>query len=441
MKKIYLQKSLIIKFIFYILLKNTIQQELCSKDISCDNCQRCIITLGTESSCKYGNLFCKQEDSIYYLSELKSSYINYFNQNLEAANICGRQYIDINSKEFKKNIKIGKDDYLFLKTNSLHCNYDINNELFNDNHNDIYISLLLSNNNSIIHQILSFTIYFHFGNINNYFNENDIRNNKKLIKLNNIQMSYIMIDFDKIFIENEFEDLIIEIYITKNKNFNENENLPPAEKSDDQKKNKIYYVLFAGLAAIIILLIIVIKNCMKRRLYVNRDNNSNRLNNLNREDIIIHRNDNNNIIDNKKKIELLFNTQFYPIKYNKNMLGEENINCSICLENFKEGKSIIILTPCSHIFHFECLKKWGNESIEHFKCPNCNYDFLKEEENLVIKIDKKYDNNITNANNINYNDNYNYNNYNYNISSTTNRNFNREVLRSNNILSLNNNIV
>ena len=427
MKIINLQKSLILKIIFYILLKNTIQQELCSKDINCDNCQRCLIIEGTDSSCKYGNIFCKQQDSIYFLSELKSSYINYFNQNSEAANLCGTQNIIINTKGSKKIIVIGKNNYLFLKTNSLHCNYDINNALFQDYQYDVYISFLLS---SSINNILSFTIYFHFGNSNYYIIENDIRNKEKLIKLNGIRSFSIMIDFDKINNENEIEEtLIIEIYINKNK-FDYNENIPQHEESGNSKKFKIYIVIFGGVVALIILLIIVIKNCMKRRLYLNRD----RTNNINREDIIIHRN-NNNVIDNREKIQSLFKTKLYPMKYSNNILGKEDINCSICIEKFKEGKSMIILTPCAHIFHFECLKKWAQENIEHFKCPNCNHDFLKEEENLVIKIDKKHDKNITN-NNIYFNNDNNY------ITSATNRNFNTEALRSNNnILSLNNNYI
>ena len=120
------------------------------------------------------------------------------------------------------------------------------------------------------------------------------------------------------------------------------------------------------------------------------------------------------------------------MKYYQNILGNENTSCSICLSYFLDKISIIILTPCNHIFHFSCLQKWGEENIEHFKCPNCNYDFLKEEDNIKIKVEKRNNNKGSNNTNSNF-----YNNY---ITYTTNRNLNINTLRSNNnILFLNNN--
>ena len=42
--------------------------------------------------------------------------------------------------------------------------------------------------------------------------------------------------------------------------------------------------------------------------------------------------------------------------------------CSICIEDIQIGEKIILL-KCKHIFHTECLIKWGNFGN---KCPNCN---------------------------------------------------------------------
>ena len=42
-------------------------------------------------------------------------------------------------------------------------------------------------------------------------------------------------------------------------------------------------------------------------------------------------------------------------KYNR--LKDNNTNCSICLENYIDQKSLISLTPCNHIFHFNCFKE------------------------------------------------------------------------------------
>ena len=66
--------------------------------------------------------------------------------------------------------------------------------------------------------------------------------------------------------------------------------------------------------------------------------------------------------------------------------------CSICMDNFSQGQSVLI-PNCKHCFHVECLKDWINASIKKsllalhkqtregkvvdlstvtVDCPNCN---------------------------------------------------------------------
>lgn len=45
--------------------------------------------------------------------------------------------------------------------------------------------------------------------------------------------------------------------------------------------------------------------------------------------------------------------------------------CQICLENFNENK-IVTKTPCDHIFHKKCIKKWFCDT--NIKCPLCRKD-------------------------------------------------------------------
>ena len=149
----------------------------------------------------------------------------------------------------------------------------------------------------------------------------------------------------------------------------------------------------------------------------------------------INNNGNNN--QNEKtqyKIEFLFMTELHPIKYSKEFFNNADNNCSICLENFVENKSIICLTPCSHIFHFDCLIKWSENVENSFKCPNCNFDFLSEENPVVIHVVNKKDNKKDNKNNLNIcnyvnpndndNNNLHINNFNYIHNS---RNLNTEI--------------
>ena len=84
---------------------------------------------------------------------------------------------------------------------------------------------------------------------------------------------------------------------------------------------------------------------------------------------------------NTLKISKLLKTTLLPIKYNKSLetkYGNYSTICTICIEEFKEGKSKVSFTPCQHVFHYKCLKDWLMKNVLNPKCPNCNYNLLKE---------------------------------------------------------------
>lgn len=72
----------------------------------------------------------------------------------------------------------------------------------------------------------------------------------------------------------------------------------------------------------------------------------------------------------------LTNEQF--LKLNDKILNNdvllkeyENKDCNICIETYKKDDQIIIL-PCNHIFHYDCIKNWlCNEKVT---CPICRTD-------------------------------------------------------------------
>lgn len=45
-------------------------------------------------------------------------------------------------------------------------------------------------------------------------------------------------------------------------------------------------------------------------------------------------------------------------------------NCAVCLEDFEPRESVM-LTPCNHMFHEECIVPWIKSKG---KCPVCRYD-------------------------------------------------------------------
>jgi len=61
-------------------------------------------------------------------------------------------------------------------------------------------------------------------------------------------------------------------------------------------------------------------------------------------------------------------------KYYKN--DKEEI-CPICLEKFNKNISKICTTPCNHIFHFYCLKKYVFQ-FNNLTCPLCKKEYLKD---------------------------------------------------------------
>lgn len=68
-----------------------------------------------------------------------------------------------------------------------------------------------------------------------------------------------------------------------------------------------------------------------------------------------------------KRINLYYRDM--PVNENEIKDEEEGKRCAICLEDF-EPKQEVMLTPCNHMFHEECIVPWV-ESNAH--CPVCRF--------------------------------------------------------------------
>ena len=78
----------------------------------------------------------------------------------------------------------------------------------------------------------------------------------------------------------------------------------------------------------------------------------------------------------KRQINQLFSTELKPIRYSEDV-GKYNVSCSICLEDYT-SKSLVCVTKCNHVFHYDCLKKFFDENILEPRCPNCNNHLLPD---------------------------------------------------------------
>ena len=108
--------------------------------------------------------------------------------------------------------------------------------------------------------------------------------------------------------------------------------------------------------------------------------------------------DMNNKDTNANKINYLFLNSLLPQLYIKE-LAKHGSTCTICLDDFKSTDKVC-LTPCSHVFHYNCLSSRLHKNKINPKCPNCNTPLLNEDENQnveVIQVRRAYNNSYQNS--------------------------------------------
>lgn len=89
-----------------------------------------------------------------------------------------------------------------------------------------------------------------------------------------------------------------------------------------------------------------------------------------------------NLEDMKKmKMFQLEETLTGPMKSQpfKKDLSKYNSKCQICSKEFSEA-TMVSLTPCSHLYHHDCLKGWLMSNLFMSKCLNCNYFLLPDQQ-------------------------------------------------------------
>ncbi|KAM7276824.1 hypothetical protein ACFE04_018690 [Oxalis oulophora] len=57
------------------------------------------------------------------------------------------------------------------------------------------------------------------------------------------------------------------------------------------------------------------------------------------------------------------------IKQSEKVREEDGKRCAVCLEDF-EPKELVMVTPCKHMFHEECIVPWVKS---HGQCPVCRF--------------------------------------------------------------------
>ena len=375
-----------------------IPKTVCNLYNECKDCYFCgDIENEDYSACTYENLFCKNDEKYYhYNSSLGVKYSNYFRNQNEINSFCGQTTFILNSVRdsfiiFDKKLNTQSSPL----SHSYHCNFGIINKYYYNHERDkatlkIEIKELNQdniNNNKMI-KFNMFMIYVNgeyikFSNLT----DNSIRGKGLSKVLDSISELELLIDFTN---ENPIiteESLVISI-----------------ETKNPSKKERIIFIIIfvvCGFLILVIIALILIYIYIRRKL-----NNYYIENRQNEENARIQKEE--KIKKNKELIKQLFENILTPKIFSKDIILNNCENCSICLDAFECDKSSVCITPCNHIFHYDCLKKWVDDNVLTPKCPNCNNNLIN---NLMItsqiNVDRKSNGNNSNSAAININENRN----------------------------------
>ena len=228
---------------------------------------------------------------------------------------------------------------------------------------------------------------------------------------------------------------------TSNKDYNKplfTLNLKYDNSIDSYNKIMIIVVVIFCLLTLSLIILIILFTFPK-----SEENNNNNDNNNNIIHQIVNEEEYNKLVKNKKALENILRV----IKY-KDIKHDSLYNnvCTVCFDNFVEEDEILVL-PCNHVFHSDCIKKWLEAILEDPMCPNCKLSIINSQiNNGKLSINRNENNNNSehltthdneiNNNNDNNNENNNNNNNNNNNENNNNNNGNEN---NNNNDNLNNN--
>ena len=123
--------------------------------------------------------------------------------------------------------------------------------------------------------------------------------------------------------------------------------------------------------------------------------------------------------------ELLIKTSNNPIVYklnNEEKIPQNNKNCSICFNEFKNNDDIMIL-PCMHYYHEKCINQWF---LKEKICPYCKMIFYEKKDEDNENNGEENENDSEENENNNSEENENNNNEENENSNEENENSNEE---------------
>ena len=353
--------NLLILFQFSIINANKLQK-FCDIEAYCNNCTFCKMnSRHNNSQCSFKNLFClqKRSNELFFNETILPQYISFFQNNTDNSKIYIEENINLTTliKSFDL-IKITNKDNKNL--NKIHLySLILNSRYFNKKTDTAFLSIEYNvqnnkkENNST--KNIDFYIIFQNTKINDYIiliGDDE--------KIQNLNWKKEINDYDKIII-------LLEFY--NNNIFEDNDDFfkIEIETKNLSKTRRKRIISVAGILAIICILIIVpylIYSHIKKK----------KINEEIQRELEKERNKKEEIFQN------IFKNILIKTELSSNDVIKNYPQCSICLQTFIL-KSSICITPCDHVFHYDCLKKFAltkKDDISTLKCPLCNYTFWKD---------------------------------------------------------------
>ena len=368
---------LVCLFLLEILIDFSCEQNgnYCDMDKDCDTCVICGKNTNNYCACNFYNVYCRNSKLNAYtiLSDFLFSYDGCLKNNYENEDICG---------DSNQSIDIGIYNQITFKSTSQRnfvCFYNI--KKIKNNNNDINI-LLTKDSDEPINFNIHLVIYYNYDKI-------------KISSRINCLSSSNHLEI----IESEAERISMYVDIPDGKNMdkisiifgmdNTEEKIISKKKSKNVNDIVIYGSILGIFCVFLIVFIICLyKKCKKvKNLNLNKDNQiktitQTQTQNQSQTEIRPEISKISMIKNNKVKIDDMFKGELKPKIFKKLKNGSNDndcLNCTICLEKFKEGLSLIVDTKCQHRFHYKCFKNWIYKNILVPKCPNCNLPILDTE--------------------------------------------------------------
>ena len=353
--------NLLILFQFSIINANKLQK-FCDIEAYCNNCTFCKMNpRHNNSQCSFKNLFClqKRSNELFFNETILPQYISFFQNNTDNSKIYIEENINLTTliKSFDL-IKITNKDNKNINEFHFYCLIN-NTKYFNNKRDSAFLSVEYNLQNNIKENNLSKNILFYaiFENTktNGFLilngDDEKIKNLKWKQGINRYDKIIILLEFyNKNIFENDEDNFEIEIE-TKN-------------MSIIKRKNIIRIIGTLIIFFILTIFITRTYSCIKKKK-------------INRELKRVLETERN------KKVELfqnIFKNVLTQTELSSRNIIKDYSQCPICLQTFLLKCSICI-TPCKHVFHYECLKKFAETKIDDIstlKCPLCNFVFLNK---------------------------------------------------------------